>query len=487
MKTKRNKIIASVIIVLGIAWMGAAWMTGKQIENLMDEHIKRTNNSLDDFLLGSRLKLSYQNYQRGLFSSRVDVIMQARSQTEDNAFLKPGQRIILTETIHHGPFPLVQLKKFDLMPRMASVHSELENTEVIKTLFANAKGVSFFQADTRINFSGATSSTITLLPMSYQHTNINPSFSWDGGTLKIDTDVHGDKVSFQGYIGNMTVDYKNQQGMPVVLTLNGVKVTANTRANRENFQLGEKAFSLQNITASVEGQDAVTMEGLNGNIQDDQTHQMLSSLMNLTLDNFKMHNQSLGQMALSVKTSQIDSQALKMLLEQNNMPLSALLNQSENNDDALNTQTRLSFANAFTALLKSEPNIVVAPFTWKNDKGESQFTFTVKFSDPNKEKTENSSLPLESMLKSADGTLIISMDMANELCKRIALAEGNTPEYAKRIAAQQVETLANIGQLFKLMTKKDNNLVTNLHYSAGQVIFNGESIPFKQFLSLYLP
>ena len=42
--------------------------------------------------------------------------------------------IILNETIDHGPFPFAQLKHFNLIPSMASVHTELANTDAVKKL-----------------------------------------------------------------------------------------------------------------------------------------------------------------------------------------------------------------------------------------------------------------------------------------------------------------------------------------------------------------
>ncbi|WP_445235227.1 DUF945 family protein [Erwinia sp. MYb535] len=38
----------------------------------------------------SRLKLSYQDFQRGVFSSHARFVLQSSSQTEDNSILKPG-------------------------------------------------------------------------------------------------------------------------------------------------------------------------------------------------------------------------------------------------------------------------------------------------------------------------------------------------------------------------------------------------------------
>jgi len=130
---KKTKIAVGVVIALGVIWTGAAWITGKQIESHMDQIVQNANAQLAQIAPDSRLKVSYQNYQRGIFTSRTQLVVQASSQTEDNALLKPGQSVVLNETIDHGPFPFAQLKRFNLIPSMASVHSELENTPALKS------------------------------------------------------------------------------------------------------------------------------------------------------------------------------------------------------------------------------------------------------------------------------------------------------------------------------------------------------------------
>ena len=122
-----------MVIALGVIWTGAARITGKQIESHMDQIVQNANAQLAQIAPDSRLKVSYQNYQRGIFTSRTQLVVQASSQTEDNALLKPGQSVVLNETIDHGPFPFAQLKRFNLIPSMASVHSELENTPALKS------------------------------------------------------------------------------------------------------------------------------------------------------------------------------------------------------------------------------------------------------------------------------------------------------------------------------------------------------------------
>lgn len=56
--------------------------------------------------------------------------------------MSDGDEIAFIEVIDHGPFPLAQLKKLNLIPSMASVHTELANTPVLKKLFDVTNGQS---------------------------------------------------------------------------------------------------------------------------------------------------------------------------------------------------------------------------------------------------------------------------------------------------------------------------------------------------------
>jgi uncharacterized protein YdgA (DUF945 family) len=43
-----------------------------------------------------------------------------------------------------------------------------------------------------------------------------------------------------------------------------------------------------------------------------------------------------------------------------------------------------------------------------------------------------------------------------------------------------------MGQMFKLTTQQDNNIVTSLQYATGQVTMNGDKMALDQFLARYM-
>jgi uncharacterized protein YdgA (DUF945 family) len=76
--------------------------------------------------------------------------------------------------------------------------------------------------------------------------------------------------------------------------------------------------------------------------------------------------------------------------------------------------------------------------------------------------------------------------MATEMMTHVAMAEGYNQEDAAKLADQQVKGVAAMGQMFKLTTQQDNNIVTSLQYATGQVTMNGDKMALDQFLARYM-
>lgn len=487
---KKTKIAIGVVVALGVIWTGTAWFTGKQLEKNMDQLVQNANAQMNNIAPDSRLKLSYQDFQRGVFSSTAHFVLQSNSQTEDNALIKPGQSIIFNEKIDHGPFPFAQLKKFNLIPSMASVHTELENTDAVKKLFEMTKGKSIVQAETRVGYSGATASEIHLLPVDYNNAQTGERFASNGGTINVSADKKGDKVSFNGEMDSLVLTTKNQLDMPVMFTANGLKVDASTHLSPEGMRIGDQSINLKKLTAAVDGKEAFTAEGLNGKSSFNSEKSLISGNIDYALDSLKVQNQDFGQGKLAIKLSQFDANGMKAFSESYNSQVQAMMNEPGISDNPELYQQRMSqiLSTNLPLLLKGDPVVNIAPFSWKNDKGESSFNLAVHFKDPaaSTAQPQNIGQAVDNVLKTLDGKLTISMDMATELMTHVAMAEGYKQEDAAKLADQQVKGVAAMGQMFKLTKQQENNIVTSLQYSTGQVTMNGDKMPLDQFLARYM-
>ncbi|KAA6103562.1 MULTISPECIES: YdgA family protein [Pantoea] len=487
---KKTKVAVGVIVALGVIWTGAAWFTGKQLESHMDEMLQNANSQINAYAPNSRLTLSYQDYQRGVFSSKTKLVIQASSQTEDNPLLKPGQSIVLNETIDHGPFPFAQLKRGNLIPSMASVHTELENTDAVKKLFELTQGKSLVNADTRVGYSGATDTALHLLPVDYSNAQTGDRLATNGGTLNVSADSKGDKVSLQGDFSSIAVTSKNQLQQPVLFTLNGLKLGGDTHLSPEGVRVGDQTITLDKLDASINGQEGLTLEKLDGKSSFDNKDGKIGGQIDYQVDSISLQKQPFGEAKLAMKFAQFDAQAVKTFSDQYNAQMQDLLNQPGVVDDPIRYQASVQtiLRNNLPTLLKGSPTVSVAPLSWKNDKGESTFNLNVGFNDPATVTGEPQSLgaAVDRVLKTLDGKLSINMPMATEVMRHVGLAEGYQGDDAQKLADQQVKGLAAMGQMFRLTQQQDDNITTSLQYANGQVTMNGDKMTLEQFLSRYM-
>ena len=212
---KKSVVAVGVIVALGVIWTGASWYTGKQLESRLAEMMTQANSEIKRSAPEAGLELSYQNYQRGVFTSHMQVVVKPVAGNQ-NAWLKPGQSVVLDEVVSHGPFPLAQLKMFNLIPSMASARTVLVNNEVTKPIFDMAKNESPFEINTRISYAGDTHSDIDLKALNYEQGTDKVAFS--GGNFQLDADRDGKNVSLTGDAASGLVNSVNEYNQKVQLT-----------------------------------------------------------------------------------------------------------------------------------------------------------------------------------------------------------------------------------------------------------------------------
>lgn len=138
-------------------------------------------------------------------------------------------------------------------------------------------------------------------------------------------------------------------------------------------------------------------------------------------------------------------------------------------------------------LLKGEPVITIAPLSWKNSKGETNFNLSLFLKDPATATGEAQTLAQEvdRSVKSLESKLTIPVDMATEFMTQIAKLEGYNEADAAKLASQQVKGMAAMGQMFRITTLEDNVIGTSLQYANGQVTLNGQKMPLEEFVGMF--
>ena len=485
---KKSVVAVGVIVALGVVWTGASWFTGKQLEGRLAEMVAQANGEIKRSAPEAGLELSYQNYHRGVFTSRMQLVVKPVAGAE-NGWLKPGQSVVLDEVVSHGPLPLAQLKSFNLIPSMASVHTVLVNNDVTKPLFDLAKNESPFDINTRISYAGDTSSNIALKALNYEKENEKVAFS--GGHFKLDADRDGNVFSLTGEAESGLVNAVNEYNQKVQLTFNNLKADGNSRMTDFQERIGDQKLSLDKVAIAVEGKEMAVLEGMDVNGKSDVSKdgKSINTQLDYTLKSLKVQNQDLGTGKLSLKIGNIDGQAWQEFSQKYSKESQALLTDAalQQNPEVYQQQAMAVLFNNLPVLLKGEPVITVAPLSWKNSKGETSFNLSLFLKDPATATGAPQTLAQEvdRSVKSLDSKLTIPMDMATEFMTQIAKLEGYGDEDAGKLANQQVKGLAAMGQMFRITKVENNTISTSLQYANGQVTLNGDKMPLEDFVGMF--
>lgn len=75
-KMKKSLVAAGVVVALGIVWTGGARYTGKKLETHLAEMVTQANDQLKRYSPEAGIELSYQNYQRGVFNSQLQLVVK---------------------------------------------------------------------------------------------------------------------------------------------------------------------------------------------------------------------------------------------------------------------------------------------------------------------------------------------------------------------------------------------------------------------------
>ncbi|ATZ94488.1 YdgA family protein [Dickeya fangzhongdai] len=489
---KKTVVAAGIVIALAAAWGGASWFTGKQIEQHIGEVTDNLNNGLKNAYPQAGIKVTFRDYQRGIFTSQVALVVQSDGSDARQHLLAANEEVVFNTTVFHGPFPLTA-SQFSLKPAMAAVHGELANTDSVKALFELTKNKPFITADSRIDYSGDTHSAVTLEALDVQSPEMKANFS--GTTLLVDLagDLRAGKV--MGNVANLTMEKPNLQGQNEKLTLQDLALNSDTRKGKFDLEVGDVKLTLKKLALDVQGGDSLALNDfalVNHTTEDDAN---LAGQMTLTLGSALFRDQNLGSLNMNVNFSGLDGKGTRQFMTEYQKNLQSLLqNIDQVTPEIYDQQLAALVLHNLPQLLKGNPSVKVAPFSWKSAKGESTFTLALDLTDPlQKSAAPTANLSDEEAIirqsvKNLDARLNVPLDMITELMVQTAPKASSDDErkQLEQMARQQTQLMANIGQMSQVTVTKDNAITSSLQYSDGTVTFNGRKIPLAEFIAPFI-
>ncbi|MBN3188825.1 YdgA family protein [Pectobacterium brasiliense] len=493
---KKSLVAVGVIVALGAVWTGASWYTGKQVAQQIDGFTDTLNTKLKQAYPNAGLKVVYRDYKGGVFSSTLSYVLQADGSigtAEGAKILAPGEELVFNETVSHGPFPLAQLKKFNLVPAMASVHTELANTPAVKAWFELTKDKPFFTAETRVAYSGDTQSLVTLAPIDHQSPEQKFSFSGAEALVDIGHDLRSSKLDTT--ISSVKMERKNAWGQTENVDLTDFSIKGTNQKGKFDLDLGDGNLSFKAMTFTVEGGEPVTLNDFSLQSSATEDDKNLAGKLAVTLGSLVIGDRNLGSGNVNMSISQLDGAGAKQFFTAYQEKVQKLLQDPAAMDpDTYQHEIAMSVLQYLPQLLKGNPSIAISPISWKNSKGEGTFTLALDLTDPlqSTDKANDATLSDEEKIirqsvKKLDAKLNVPLDMLAELMVQAGPKPANDEEQkqATEMAQQQANMMADIGQMNQLSVTKDNAITSSLNYADGQIDFNGNKISLADFIAPY--
>ncbi|HEK0785930.1 TPA: YdgA family protein [Proteus mirabilis] len=243
---KKSLVAVGVIVALGVVWTGASWYMGSKIESRLQEETKLANVQLAQLAknaqFGADVKLEIRDYKKGVFTSNADFAVVISQDASDADQEKKVEEVVFSTDIDHGPFPLSDLAKFNLAPKLAAMNNTLVNNNTTKDLFKLTKEKSIFNVHTSLAFDGSVSGDATLNPIDFAEnggtvktTPLTVEFSSDKNATNFSTKIKGDQVVVTKD-GEETFTIKNISGSVI-----------GTKVNNDQYLFNEQLLSFAEI------------------------------------------------------------------------------------------------------------------------------------------------------------------------------------------------------------------------------------------------
>lgn len=512
MAMKKTIVAVSVLAVLGGAWVGASWYTGKLVETQLTERLADAQAQIKKHFPKADTSLTIAQYQRGVFSSQVTYAV--------DIVLSPSvkEQVTVNQNISHGPFPLA---KFSLAPKLAYSQVALVNTESTKDLFKLSADKSPLTLDVLSSYDGSSAITFAIAPMedkseadavnalkfsgitfngtavvakdkntfSFTMTpfeltesgtslNIN-KFDFDGSLDNV-TNIMNSKAVFGEFIVNTT----NEESVKERYTAKDIELTGNVKTGKFDMNVGLGGIKLKSFTQEVNGQTQLSIGDVTmvSNVEEDDKN--INQTLDTTVGNITMANKEMGSGRLMLKLNQFDGNTLRYI-NNNSEQISTLLLGS-----AIGGSPEMAMGNEqlmthLMTFLDANPTVSISPFTWKNAKGESQLDMSLTLKRPDSLEFEEPGELAAQLIKQFSSSTRLSMPMLIEQAQiNNQVFDGMDAEQAQAAAESMVQELKTIGTSMQTLTVQDDNLVGTFNYADGIIDLNGQKMPFAQFLNL---
>ncbi|MFC4277499.1 YdgA family protein [Achromobacter aloeverae] len=475
-------VVAGVVVVAGVAWVGASWYTGKRVEAVVRQSVDDGNAKLQALLPNAKIKIAVNALERHVFSSDIQYSLVIEGVTVEKD--KPVQDVafLLHDHVEHGPFPLARLKTGALAPVMATSAFELVNNDTVKPWFDLTKGVAPFSGNATIHYSRDVDGNLTLQPVKVQHDDADLDFS--GMTLQVATTYATKAAKVSGNMDSVSLDIKDAE-QPGKVQVSGLALNSDMHQGQAGLQVGTNQLAVKQISI-VHGTDPTIL--LNNYTQNAELIEGAGGMSARVMYDVGMLNvgsQDIAGLRLGFGARNLASDAVKTLVELYGNVFSRTLKQKPGDDPEqafdLPPEERQKAIAAGKALLAGNPTFFIDPILVRNAKGESRFNLTLDLGDPG-----STDQPVDQMvtklLRKLDAKVVVSTPMVTSIVAQQLQQQGKLDAAtAQRQAEATTQALAQMAVATGYLSKDGDNVVGTLGYADKVVDLNGKKMPLEEF------
>lgn len=455
---KLSKIALSVVALLGIIQLGGSYYTGTQLEEKYQNYIDDANKELKVLrAYGIEAKIENFKLARHFFSSNAEYQVTLNkidsSDSKDNIIFKG------IEKINHGPFPLNNIIKGKLLPKMISTENTLYLPEKIKTVSKN--GI-LLTGVTDVSYTQAIHSKLDTENIAYKNSDdeilevkpVNIEIDSDKGNLGINTTLE-----------SLFIKDKKR----VLLAKNMTYKADTNKSEFANIQLGDSVLKGKLIQVQADGGNIVSLKKLTSTSLDTLKDKKIVSNSKISLELELQNgekNQNLGTFNLDADLMG-DPKSWNAFIEK--------VRTQNLTDDAMHYEAAKAMAEGLTFKIND--------FSLKNKVGKNTLALDVNLDKFNPDLLLNIQDVLNIFKKS---TLDVTLNMPTTrvMLEQINLLKMNEEE-AKLAAQQALSQFMYPIEKQGLAYIKDENAILQLAINEGKISLNGKILSEKELKNLF--
>ncbi|WP_397457702.1 YdgA family protein [Pseudomonas asplenii] len=488
---KSAGVLLGFVVVVGALSTAGAWYTGNQLEGVLNSSIQDANAQLKTSMSsgGASASIELVSLERNLFTSTAHYRLKLQ-----NLQLSEGNKdveLLFVDHIEHGPLPWSRLKSFKLMPVLLNSNYELEKNDLTAKWFDAAKGAAPLKGTVALSYDRSIDGNLELIPLDFAPDD-KSSVKFSGLNLNLAGTEKAAKIKVNGYMNSLKISAQSEENGPVSVELGGLTLASDLSKSDFGFYLGGNTLELSNAKITYGEQPAVvTVKDFEQKDALEATGNVLAGRLDYTVGDIGYNGKSVGSAKMNLSAKNLDIPAIRSLTEMYQAELKAMQHATAEGEDVppvpeLSAEQQIKAQADIKQLLAGKPQIALENFSFKTANGESRFNLLVNLDNPSS--TQLPPLELGKQLVSQlDAKLSLSKPMIADLAGVQAQLEGQTdPKQIAQQASMASEMAGTMAVSTEMATIEGTDIVSKLHYAAGQVEFNGQKMPVEDFIVLIM-